>query len=81
MLGGGGLSASASSSASASGQGGTQGGTESSFSPNFYSPFAVGPGASATATGPTPQSSTILWVVGIAAVAAIGLAVVVASKK
>jgi hypothetical protein len=79
MLGGGGLSASASS--SASGQGGTQGGTESSFSPNFYSPFAVGPNASATATGAPGGSSTILWVVGIAAVAAVGIAAFSALKK
>lgn len=78
MLGGGGLTVSPSSSASS--QGGTQGGTTSSFSPTFYSPFAVGPNASATATG-AGGGNMLMWVVGLAAVAAIGVAAYAVAKK
>ncbi len=66
LLGGGGLSVSPSANSSA--QGGTQN-NGLDLGNDFYSPFAVGPGSSATATGAPSTSSTITTIAIVAAVA------------
>ena len=73
MLGGG-LSAS-----SSAATGDTSVGQNFGFS--AYSPFAVGPGASATASGTAPASNATAWILAAAAALAAGVAIWAVMKK
>lgn len=76
MLGGGGLSVSPSATSGATG--GTQNNGISQGN-SFYSPFAVGEGATATAS--SGSDKTILIAVGIAAAAAVAIALFSATRR